>query len=1018
MFLLPAFYYSSCVSVNGAAYASGGGQIVNISWNWGDGSTTSGFFPMTHNYTSAGVYNLTVTATESGGGTASATQELTVQDTPWPEPSSTLTLYPSESNGLQVTIDGLADSNDCGPVRDADSGGFLWDWGDGVQTRSFFPATHDYSAPGEYEVCVTILDTFNVSTKQCEAVLAGVSQVPIQIWANQSSAVPTAPMLGQQFVESLAMRDTGSAQATPPESLTIATATPLAGQTPILNCTSEDDFPALQPAETVSVPYACVASWSFTTPGVSLSDAFANYSTVASDVAQNVSSAGVLGYAASVLSGSRLTAFDVGWNTSWESVPGLANESEGIGGIINLSAAGDFVLGVNYGMTLPLDPAYAVSLPAGPVNVEVVATSTNIVEGAGWLDSADSLPSLANGVTAAAISTVTGCGTTDTCAPSASLVGLALLASSIGTSFNSRLLSDPNLDFTSLVTVPSEPTILVNLSAPTAPLLTDEFTVFQNLNASVLSVARGYAAIEAHAYYYAELQFANAEALSANASSAVLSLQQNATLLTAVLDGNNRSNFENGLSLLNSTGIPTNLSALLSAIGVLRYFNLSQATTIPYANVTTPEIALTTPNLGENISAAMSLELQSLETSTTMTTNDTIQDGTAQFDDSTITGVSVSVDSPSTGTGTRVTLDSKQIDSKPRGTGFLPVSNPLGFFDVDLNGLSSGTASVCLLSAGISSSTTITYWNGSVWVTNPATSVNGLSSCAPFSVSQLHGTPLVIGGSAASYTVTFKESGLPPGASWSVDLGTPAFAESNTTSSEGGRVLFDSLAGTQTLAIHSPTGYGVARIVGAGNPSLTAVNVSSNALITVFFGVNETVRFLESTSPQFQLYPGATWSVQLMPALAHGGPAPETWVTDTRAVNFTLPSSGKYRVTVSAPDEYKVLSAGGLLTIPKHSVTLNVRFKLNTETVMFREVGLPSRGTWTVTISSGSTPSLVFPISETVLAGRTISFQLPIGTYTYTVTSAQGGKFTPSSGSFSVLSAPSPKQVISVTYSR
>lgn len=64
------------VDINGAA--SPGASVTSISWNWGDGTTTTGFFPQSHTYSTANSYNVQVTANYNDGSSASTSQNVTV----------------------------------------------------------------------------------------------------------------------------------------------------------------------------------------------------------------------------------------------------------------------------------------------------------------------------------------------------------------------------------------------------------------------------------------------------------------------------------------------------------------------------------------------------------------------------------------------------------------------------------------------------------------------------------------------------------------------------------------------------------------------------------------------------------------------------------------------------------------------------------------------------------------------------------------------------------------------------
>lgn len=60
------------VKVNGYTGSGGVGcSITAITWSWGDGQSSTGFFPTTHTYSSSGIYTITATAHQSDGQTAS-----------------------------------------------------------------------------------------------------------------------------------------------------------------------------------------------------------------------------------------------------------------------------------------------------------------------------------------------------------------------------------------------------------------------------------------------------------------------------------------------------------------------------------------------------------------------------------------------------------------------------------------------------------------------------------------------------------------------------------------------------------------------------------------------------------------------------------------------------------------------------------------------------------------------------------------------------------------------------------
>jgi PKD repeat protein len=73
------------VQINGVA--TPGNLVTNITWEWGDGQQTSGFFPQTHTYAATGTYTVQVTAHYNDGSTAPASEAVATSP---PTVSSTL----------------------------------------------------------------------------------------------------------------------------------------------------------------------------------------------------------------------------------------------------------------------------------------------------------------------------------------------------------------------------------------------------------------------------------------------------------------------------------------------------------------------------------------------------------------------------------------------------------------------------------------------------------------------------------------------------------------------------------------------------------------------------------------------------------------------------------------------------------------------------------------------------------------------------------------------------------------
>jgi hypothetical protein len=53
------------------------GIVVNLTWSWGDGKITTGYFPQSHTYSSAGTYEVNVTIFDcTGGGKTGSASEI------------------------------------------------------------------------------------------------------------------------------------------------------------------------------------------------------------------------------------------------------------------------------------------------------------------------------------------------------------------------------------------------------------------------------------------------------------------------------------------------------------------------------------------------------------------------------------------------------------------------------------------------------------------------------------------------------------------------------------------------------------------------------------------------------------------------------------------------------------------------------------------------------------------------------------------------------------------------------
>lgn len=127
------------------------GDIIDYSWNFGDGSSTSGMI-VRHTYDSSGSYGVDLTVTDNDGATDTTTKTVSVTE-PSSQPTASFTAEPkSGSPPLEVTFD-ASDSYD----SDGSINSYEWGFGDG-STGTGVSTTHTYQDEGSYTAQLTVTD--------------------------------------------------------------------------------------------------------------------------------------------------------------------------------------------------------------------------------------------------------------------------------------------------------------------------------------------------------------------------------------------------------------------------------------------------------------------------------------------------------------------------------------------------------------------------------------------------------------------------------------------------------------------------------------------------------------------------------------------------------------------------------------------------------------------------------------------------------------------------------------------
>ncbi len=159
------------------------------------------------------------------------------------------------------------------------------------------------------------------------------------------------------------------------------------------------------------------------------------------------------------------------------------------------------------------------------------------------------------------------------------------------------------------------------------------------------------------------------------------------------------------------------------------------------------------------------------------------------------------------------------------------------------------------------------------------------------------------------YSVTFEESGLPSGTSWSVTFnGT---TESSITNS----ITYSEPDGTYPYSISNPHGYTVSN--SSGTITLNGNNVTQVVIFAPISTTEYTVTFTVSGLPS-----GTLWSVTLNGTM-------ESSTTNT--ITFSEPY-GTYSFSVTLPSGYKTTSSSGEITTTQSSTNVPISVTSVTKT--------------------------------------------------------------------------------------
>ncbi|OVE78596.1 hypothetical protein BVY01_05045 [bacterium I07] len=167
---------------DGSASNDRDGEIVEFSWDFGDGGTGDAV-KSEHAYNAPGTYTVQLKVQDNSTSTSDTdTDELTIIVNNPPVASAGEDQWVTSS---ELRFDGTNSSDEDGQITQ-----YLWDFGDGQQSTESAPV-HVYARPGRYEVMLTVTDDSETSTNTAtDALIVTVNQKPI---ADAGMAIVGAP---------------------------------------------------------------------------------------------------------------------------------------------------------------------------------------------------------------------------------------------------------------------------------------------------------------------------------------------------------------------------------------------------------------------------------------------------------------------------------------------------------------------------------------------------------------------------------------------------------------------------------------------------------------------------------------------------------------------------------------------------------------------------------------------------------------------------------------------------------
>ena len=136
------------ITFDGSASFDPDGTLASRAWSFGDGTVASGAV-VRHAYATPGTYTATLTVTDDGGLSASASMVVTAVNRP---PRADCGPAQETPVGASVLLDGSRSTDPDGTINS-----YVWTFGDGASATGA-AVTHVYAAPGAYTPTLTVSD--------------------------------------------------------------------------------------------------------------------------------------------------------------------------------------------------------------------------------------------------------------------------------------------------------------------------------------------------------------------------------------------------------------------------------------------------------------------------------------------------------------------------------------------------------------------------------------------------------------------------------------------------------------------------------------------------------------------------------------------------------------------------------------------------------------------------------------------------------------------------------------------